>query len=319
MAGTYFHTACCGFIFSMSLLAETPPSLVPRDKPHSPDGPQSVLRTDASLVLIPAHVTTATGRSVTTLNKQNFRLLEDNVEQTIAHFSQDDAPVSVGLLFDASSSMRPRMRKAAEAAAAFFKTANAEDEFFLIEFRDRAKLSMPFTPDSNDLYQRILHTKPFGRTSLLDAIYLALAQMKSARNSRKAIVIVSDGGDNSSRHNAREIRNALLESDVQVYGIGIFDPNEFARPTPEEKDGPELLNELAEESGGRHYPVDNLNDLPVISAKLGNDLRNQYLLGYYPSNAPRDGKYHKVKVELTISGMPGLRTYFRRGYYAPSE
>lgn len=136
--------------------------------------PQALLRTDASLVVIPTWVTTAaTGASVTSLQKENFRLVEDNVDQPIAYFIKDDAPLSIGLLFDTSGSMRDRMKKASEAVAAFFKTANTEDEFFLVEFSDRAKLTLPFTPDSGAIYDRIVRTKPFGRTSLLDAIQSA--------------------------------------------------------------------------------------------------------------------------------------------------
>ena len=280
---------------------------------------QTSIRSDSALVLIPAHVTTAAGTPVTTLHKDNFRLIEDDVEQKITHFSQDDAPVSIGLLFDASGSMRPKMRKAAEAALSFFKTSNQGDEFFLVEFNDRAKMSVGFTPDYDELYQRIQQMKPFGRTSLLDAIHLSTRQLKQARNSRKALVVVSDGGDNWSRHSVREVRNALLESDVQLYAIGIFDPDE-ARATLEEQNGPELLSQLAAQSGGRHYPVANLNDLPAISAQLGRDLRDEYLLGYYSNRNLRDGKYHQVRVTLAIPDeMPPLRTYHRRGYYAPQD
>ena len=132
------------------------------------------------------------------MTRDDFRLFEDGVEQRITHFGQDDAPISIGLVFDTSGSMHDKMRKASEAAAAFFKTANAEDEFFLVEFGDRPRLAVPFTVDSREVYRRIAGLRPFGRTSLLDAIHMALAQMKSARNSRKALVIFSDGGANSA-------------------------------------------------------------------------------------------------------------------------
>ena len=301
---------------------EAPTSIKPRiaAKPpglKGPAEPQSVLRSDSSLVMIPTHVTTATGSPVTSLGKDNFRLMEDNVEQQIALFDQDDAPVSIGLLFDISGSMKDKMKKAGEAVTAFFKTANAEDEFFLVEFSDRAKLVIPFTPDSGELFKRISRTKPFGRTSLLDAIYLSLAQMKRARNERKALVIISDGGDNWSRHSAGEVRNTLLESDVQLYAMGIFDPDYSNKREAETRNGPALLDELARQTGGRHYPVNDLNDLPAISAKIGKDLRNEYVLGYY-SAATRDGKYHQVRVNLfPPQNMPALRTYHRKGYYAP--
>ncbi len=278
------------------------------------------LRVDASLVLIPVHVTTPLGVSVTDLDKSNFRISEDNVDQTITHFAKDDAPLSVGLLFDASGSMRSKMHKSSEAAAAFFKTANPEDEFFLVEFNERPRLAIPFTFDADELYQHIVRTRTAGRTSLLDAIHMAILQMKKARNSRKAIVIVSDGGDNCSRYSVGQIKNALLESDVQVYAMGIFDFDDAGKKRPpEEVNGPKLLDELAELSGGRHYPIDDLNDLPGISERIGLELRNQYVLGYSPTNLERDGKYRRIKLELVPSaGNPPLRVQYRRGYYAPA-
>ena len=228
--------------------------------------PAAHLRVDLSLVLVPVHVTTPLGVSVTDLTKANFRVFEDNVEQTITHFSKDDAPLSIGLVFDASGSMRNKLHKSSEAASSFFKTANPEDEFFLIEFNERPHLAIPFTSDPNELYNHIVHTKTMGRTSLLDAIRMAIQQMKKARNSRKAIVVVSDGGDNCSRYSIGHVKNALLESDVQVYAMGIFDPLDSTKKRPpEEVKGPELLSELADLSGGRHYPVGDLNDLPQIS------------------------------------------------------
>ena len=278
------------------------------------------IRVDSSLVLIPAHVTTAFGTSVNTLRKKDFRVFEDDSPREITYFSREDAPLSIGLLFDASGSMHNKIRKAAEAAAAFFKTANPEDEFFLIEFSEKPKLTVPFTPDSDEIYDRIAHAKPFGRTSLLDAIQLALGHMKHARNPRKAIVIVSDGGDNRSRHTAREIKNALLESDAQLYAMGIFDPEETGRHTKEERNGPQLLDDLAEQSGGCDYHVDNLADLPSISARISAELREQYLIGYSPADSARDGKFHRVKVVVdSPAETTALRTYYRHGYYAPLQ
>jgi len=279
------------------------------------------LRVDTSLVLIPVHVTTRLGVAVTDLDRANFRISEDNVEQTITHFAKDDAPLSIGLVFDASASMRSKMHKSSEAAAAFFRTTNPEDEFFLVEFNERPRLAIPFTSDANELYQHIVRTRTVGRTSLLDAIHLAILQMKKAAHSRKAIVIVSDGGDNCSRYSVGQIKNALLESDVQVYAMGVFDFDDSGRKRPlEEVNGPKLLNELAELSGGRHYPIDDLNDLPRISERIGVELRNQYLLGYSTTNPDRDGKYRKIKLDLAPpAGMPALRVQYRQGYYAPAQ
>ena len=273
----------------------------------------------ASLVLIPVHVTTAIGASVTDLRKESFRLSEDNVEQKISYFVKDDAPISIGVLLDTSGSMRNKMKRSSEAAATFFQTANLKDEFFLIEFNDRPKLTVPFTNDPDEVYRRVARARPFGRTSLLDAVHLASIQMKRARNTRKAILIVSDGGDNCSRFTAGQVKADVLESDMQTYAIGIFDDDPARKLAPEELKGPGLLEELAEESGGRHYRVDNLDQLGAVAARISNDLRNEYLLGYSSTNPERDGKYRKVKVTVDSVGESKLRTSYRRGYYAPIQ
>jgi Ca-activated chloride channel family protein len=290
-------------------------------KPNPAELGPAHLRVDSSLVLVPVHVTTALGVSVADLNKSNFQVFENNVEQIITHFSMDDAPLSIGLVFDASASMHNKLHKSSEAAAAFFKTANVEDEFFLVEFNERPRLAIPFTFDSDELYKHIVHTRTVGRTSLLDAIHMALLQMKKARHTRKAIVIVSDGGDNCSRYSVGQIRSALMESEVQVYAMGIFDLDDSPKKrTPEEVNGPKLLNELAELSGGKHYPIGNLNELPEISERIGNELRTQYLLGYSPQSMERDGKYRSIKLNVAPPpGMPALKAQYRRGYYAPSK
>jgi Ca-activated chloride channel homolog len=297
-------------------------SILPHFRPAASTGqtllPKADIRVDSALVLVPAQVTNVLGAPITDLRKEDFRIYEDGVEQPITNFSLEDAPLSIGLLFDISGSMRNKIKKATEAAAAFFKTSNPQDEFFLIEFSDRPKLKVPFTTDPNEVYDEIAHAKPFGRTALLDAIHLGQSTMKQARNSRKALVIVSDGGDNRSRHTAREIKNAMLESDLQVYAMGIFDPDDTPKHSLEEQNGPQLLTALADESGGREYPVTDLNDLPSISAQIGNQLRNQYMLGYSPINASRDGKYRMIQVRLAPqSKTPDGRVYFRHGYYSP--
>jgi Ca-activated chloride channel homolog len=268
------------------------------------------LRVDVPLVLIPVHVTTPLGSSVTDLRSESFEIFEDGVQQKITHFASEDAPISIGMLFDASGSMRNKIRKSSEAAAAFFRQANADDEFFLIEFNEHPRLAVPFTRDSDELYKHIVHTKPVGRTSLLDAIHLALVQMKTAKNLRKAIVIFSDGGDNRSRYTESEIKSAMREADVQVYAMGIFDPDDIPRKTPEERNGPKLLDELAEQTGGRHYPVKDLDELPAVCAQIGAELRYQYLLGYAPSNPDDESGYRHVKVVVPAP----LRAHHRTGY-----
>ncbi|MEO8126505.1 MAG: VWA domain-containing protein [Bryobacteraceae bacterium] len=277
----------------------------------------ATIRSGVSLVTIPVHVTTERGVSLTDLKREDFELLEDNTPQKIVSFSKQDAPLSVGFLLDASGSMRNRMRTAAESAVAFCKTANPGDEFFLIHFNERPKLDVPFTNNPRDILRQVGRVRPFGRTSLLDAISMALAEMKNARNPRKAIVVLSDGGDNRSRHTAGQIRVAMSESDVQLYAMGIFDAalEEVSR---EEQSGPDLLTALAEMTGGRHYPVSSFSDLSPISERIGLELRNQYVLGYVSTNTELDGKYRKVKLAVKNQN-PALRTEYRRGYYAPTQ
>jgi Ca-activated chloride channel family protein len=279
------------------------------------------LRVDVPLVLIPVHVSTRSGRPVTDLKQENFRLFENNVEQKITNFANEDAPVSIGLLFDMSGSMRDKLRKASESAIQFLKTANIEDEFFLIEFNDKPKLAMPFTRDPDDIQQELARARPHGQTALLDAIGMALKQMKSARHIQKALIIVSDGGDNHSRSSEAEIHEAMLEADVQVYAMGIFDPSGTHGRSREQRDGPRLLNDVAEETGGRHFPVQTVDQLPDVCAQIGQALRNQYLLAYAPANSERDGKFRRIKVVLNNvpEGKAGLRVRSRIGYHAPYE
>jgi VWFA-related protein len=272
------------------------------------------------MVLIPVTVTDPLNRFVTGLEKEYFKLFEDKVEQTISQFSSEDAPLSVGLVFDCSGSMGTKLAKSRQAAAQFFKTANPDDEFFLIEFSDKPELVVPFTTNTEEIQNQLTFTQSKGRTALLDGLYLAMNQMKKARNPRKAVLIISDGGDNSSRYTESEIKKLVREADVQVYAIGIFEPIAGRGRTAEELSGPSLLSELSEQTGGQHFAADNLNELPDIAAKIGIELRNQYVLGYTPTNLEKDGKYRRVKVTLQQpKGLPPLKAFYRLGYYAPVQ
>jgi VWFA-related protein len=274
---------------------------------------------DSSLVLIPAQVTTREGAPIMDLKRQDFKIYEDGAEQEISYFAKDDAPVSIGLLLDSSGSMRNKKQKSSEAAAAFFRTANSEDEFFLIEFDDRPKLVLPFTKDTDLLYHEISHARPYGRTSLFDAIHMALGVMKAAQHERRALVIVSDGGDNRSRRTFTAIKGDMLEADVQLYAMGIFDPEGASQGSREEAEGPQVLDNLAEITGGRHFPVMNVGTLPEVSTRIGQLLRNRYLLGYNPTNASRDGRYRGIKLDLAAAADPGVHVQYRKGYYAPQQ
>jgi len=224
------------------------------------------------------------------------------------------------VIFDCSGSMGHKLEKSRLAVSEFFKTANPEDEFFLIQFNDNAQLVQPFTQNLEEIQNRLTFTFSKGRTALLDAVFLGLHTMKQAKNPRKALLIISDGGDNNSRYTETEIKNLVREADVQIYAIGIYEEGPARSRTPEEAAGPALLSTIAEQTGGRQYEVDDLNELPDVAAKIGVELRNQYVLGYAPLNRERDGKYRHVVVKVVPPrGLPLLRPFWRLGYYAPSQ
>lgn len=293
---------------------------VRKDTPAIVVNPHRGVKMDVDLALINATVTDPFNRLVTGLDVDNFRIYEDNVEQEVVTFSAEDVPISIGVIFDYSGSMSNKAAKAREAAIQFFKTANPQDEFFLVSFNEHAELTSSFTNSVEDLQSRMLLTTPKGRTALLDAIYLGLSEMRSAHNGKRALLILSDGGDNHSRYNEGDIKRLVKEADTQLYAIGIFDPVGYRNRTLEEGNGPSLLGEVTELTGGRVFPVERLEDLPDIATKIGMELRNQYVLGYHPSNKTHDARWRKVKVKLRAPrGLPPLTVYSKTGYYAPSH
>jgi Ca-activated chloride channel family protein len=277
-------------------------------------------RADSTVVLVNVTITDGRGRAITGLQKENFRIFEEKAEQAVRYFSSEDSPVSVALVLDFSRSMTSKFSRLQEAVAQFLQVANSEDEFCLIEFRDRAELSIDFTSAPEDIQNRVALAQPAGHTALLDAVYLGLGQMKKARNPRKALLIVSDGGDNHSRFTAREVENLARESDVEIYTIGIPDHAGRNLGEFEAASGASLLQELSEQGGGQYYGIDNVRDLPAIAEKIGRELRHRYVLGYVSTNRGHDGKYRRVQVKVQRSpGQPKLWAYWRRGYYAPAD
>jgi Ca-activated chloride channel family protein len=279
--------------------------------------PGSLIRMNVDMVLVPITVTDPMNRLVTGLEQEDFQVYENNGEQKIRSFAAEDAPVSIGIIFDLSGSMTSKLIRARESILQFIKTANPEDEFFVIGFNDRPELIEDFTSSVEDIQARLATVKSGHRTALLDAIYFGVTKMKEAKHERKALLVVSDGGDNRSRYTEGEVRAQVRESDVEIYSIGIFDP--YAA-TPEERTGPMLLNELCEETGGRLFRVDDISEMSDIAEKISTELRNQYVIGYTPKNMSRDGKWRKVKVKLNPpSGLPPLTVHARTGYYAPLQ
>jgi Ca-activated chloride channel family protein len=263
-------------------------------------------------------VTDPYNRLVTGLEPDNFRVFEDNVEQEVVNFSTEDTPASIGVILDLSGSMVNKLGRAKEAVLEFFKTANPQDEFFLVGFNDRASLLSPFTDKVEDLQARMVTIPAKGATALLDAIYLGLTQMKDARHAKRALLIISDGGDNHSRYSERDIKHLVREADTQLYSIGIFDSLEYRGRTPEELNGPSLLSEITELTGGRAFATENSGDLQDIAAKIGAELRNQYVLAYRPSNKARNSRWRKIKIKMRVpKGLPPLSVYAKTGYYGP--
>jgi len=278
------------------------------------------IKVDVNMTLVNLTVTDPLDRLVTGLEKEHFRVYEDGIEQEVLTLSSEDVPVSIGLVFDMSGSMSDKVEKARQAAVQFMRTANPLDQFFLVSFNDRAELTSGFTNSVDELQNRMMFTASKGRTALLDAIYLGLSQMRGAHNGKRALLIISDGGDNHSRYNESDVKNYLKEADCQLYAIGIFDPIGIRSRTPEELEGPSLLTEMTEMTGGRVFPVVNLGELPDIAAKIGMELRNQYVLGYKSSNPQHNGTWRKIKVKLRApKGLPPLNVFAKTGYYAPNQ
>lgn len=299
-------------------VAQSTGPLIYKPPPESKTSHVAEIRKDVNLVLVNATVTDPYGRLVTGLDQENFRVFEDGKEQEIMRFAEEDVPISIGMIFDVSGSMSDKIAKSRMAAVQFFKTANPADEFFLVDFADRAELATMFTSSIEELQNRLLFSAPKGMTALLDAVYLGMSEMKGARNARKALLIISDGGDNHSRYDYSDVKRFLRETDVQIYAIGIIDPDACDR-TPEECAGPGFLQGLASMTGGRSFTVRNLDDLGDIATKISMELRNQYVLGYRPRNTTRDGKWRKIKVKIRPPrGLPPLTVYSRYGYYAPN-
>jgi Ca-activated chloride channel family protein len=264
-------------------------------------------------VLIHVTVTDSHGRLITTLRSDNFQVAENDRSQDVKYFSKEEAPISIAIVLDLSNSMAERIGALREAVTRFLDAANPEDEFCLIELGDRAELVSDFSSARAAIDDRLARARAEGHTALLDGMYLGLQQMKKAHYPRKALLVVSDGGDNHSRFSSSDVSNWAVESDAAIYAI------ETSRPSSMwvlEQNG--LLAGLAEKTGGRDYLVDDMREAAQAAEKISLELRSQYVLGYAPSNLPRDGKYHRVRVKVVAPvGEPKMWADWRRGYYAP--
>ncbi len=264
-------------------------------------------------VFVKVAVTDPLNRYVTGLEKEHFRIFEDKVEQTIVHFTQETAPVSVGILFDVSASMKENnnIGNAKNAILRFLETGNPDDEYFLIEFNQTTTLVQDFTNAGSTIQSSVAFGQPRGRTAIYDAVYMGLEKCKEGRNEKKALILVTDGEDNSSRYSAAEVREFARETDVQIYAIGQEGKLGYGRS--------EIQNIVAM-TGGRAFFPNNFSELDYYIDLVHAELRNQYVLGYIPTNKAHDGKWRRIRVKLEPpEGLPKLIVRAKEGYYAPKN
>jgi Ca-activated chloride channel homolog len=267
-------------------------------------------RVDVATVFVKVAISDPLNRYVTGLEKEYFKIFEDKVQQPITYFTQESAPISVGFLFDISSSMEfnHNIRLAKKHFLPFLNSRNREDEYFLITFSKKVSLVDAFTNETGEVQNEISVQKPGGWTALYDAVYLGLDQMKRAKNEKKALILITDGEDNSSRYSANEVREFSKESDVQIYAIGLSGPMSY---------GQGILQQITGLSGGRVF-FPEAGDLGYYIELIHAELRTQYLLGYSPTNNAHDGKWRNITVKLDAPrGFPKLTIRAKRGYYAP--
>lgn len=310
-------------LMSAALLVSAVPGASAQNASGKKDG--KAITMNVNLVLVPVTVINSFNGFVSGLQKKNFIVFENGVQKEILSFSKGDTPLSVCIVHDTSGSMEGKRDKARDADREFVKAGNPQDEFCLVAFNEgRAELVSHFAK-AETIQNKIMSLGAHGRTPLIDAIYLAFSEMKSAKpENRKVIYIISDGGDNASRYNENDIKESAKESDVQIYAIGIFDPTGYRR-TPEESYGPEFLKKITEMTGGRMIEVEDLKDIEEAASKIGRELREMYVLGYMPSAKEWETQkypdnFRKVKVKLLPpKGMPPLKHFARSGYYAPKQ
>jgi Ca-activated chloride channel family protein len=282
-----------------------------------PGPTQHVLRSNVDLVLVNVTVLDRANRAVTGLGPTNFAVLDDKNAQVVRYLANVDEPISLVVVLDASASMAPKLEQARKAFTELVNTSNPQDDFGLIIVSDKPRVALHFGDSISEIQASVDALQPEGATALWDGMYLGVQELKKSHYQRKAMVVISDGGDNHSRYTESELKSLLEEADVEVYAVGMF--NRFA-PRLEEKKGPLQLDEVTSVTGGRVFSVHDPEELLRAVTQISHELRNQYVLGYYPNNRRRDGKWRKLKVQLAGSAsQPSFRLYAKKGYYAPTE
>jgi Ca-activated chloride channel homolog len=292
---------------------EQQPSIRPQPKlDNQSDGP---LKLSTDLVTLTVTVTDPYNRLVTGLDRQHFEVFEDKVKQSIEFFNDDDVPVSMGIIFDVSGSMKGKVDRAREALKAFIQTSHNDDDFFLVGFNQRANLVAEFT-DGDTLSNKLTLVDPRGQTALYDAAYLGIEKVKQGRHNKRAVLLISDGQDNSSRYTYGELRKQLKEAGVQIYSIGIVEMGGGTGGTLDLQ-GQAILEEISQVTGGKAFFPRSAAELEDATTRIALELRHQYSIGYTPTNVKRDGQWHKIKVQVKPPrGLPSLRVQHKEGYYA---
>jgi Ca-activated chloride channel family protein len=277
------------------------------------DGPV-IVNTD--LITLTVTVTDTYGRYVSGLSQKAFTILDEKQPQEITFFSDDDSPVSVGVIFDVSGSMSgEKIKNAREALAKFIQTSHNSDEYFLIAFNSRAQLLLDKTRDGNAVLDKLTFVQTKNNTALYDACYLGVEKVQRGLHPKRALLLISDGQDNNSRYTFNELRRLLKESDVVLYGVGILSGGDAGSPLGME--GQSILDELANVSGGKAFFPRSALEMDDIFEQIALELRHQYSIGYKPSNFSNDGKWRKIKVKVTPPrGLPRLFVRSKEGYYA---
>jgi Ca-activated chloride channel family protein len=279
------------------------------------DDRKYTIAVDVDLVVFNATVTDRKDRHIAGLKASDFHIYEENRLQDIKLFSSENVPATVGLIIDNSSSMLPRLADVADAALVFARASNSENEVFVVKFNERVYLTLPsptqFTNDLNQMRLAILENAPAGLTALYDALAVGIDHLKAGTRNRKALVVLSDGGDNASRRNLAEVLQIAQRSSATIYTIGIYDEADLDQ-------NPRVLRKIAGSSGGRAYFPESSGDLEQVWRDIAGGIRSQYTIGYHSSNPNRDGKFRKVKITASRNGR-SLRVTTRDGYFAPAD
>jgi Ca-activated chloride channel family protein len=302
-------------ILARASRGQDPQAPPPSDKTDKQ--PASTLKIDVELVLVNATVTDSLNRYVSGLEAQHFQIWEDQIEQKIEYFNAEDVPISIGVIFDVSGSMKDKINTARVAATTFLKSGNPEDEYFIVSFANRPELMADFTTDITKLQSKLILTPAKGMTAMYDSVYVGLEKLKEGTNPKKALLLITDGEDNRSRYTFQNVKEFVKEQDVQIYGIGIVD--DWNSQLSAGKTGRAMIEELAEITGGGAYFPDSVYELEDICTKIAVELKNQYVLGYHSTNETKNGKWRKLRLKVNPpKGIQRLSVRAKQGYYAPT-